>query len=172
VRTLLPEPLPAEVRALLERRRRLGQDRKDEVWEGVLHVVPAPSVEHAVVGAQVKRLLATPATGGGMVVTDDFNLGHSSADFRVPDGGLHRDRPRGTWVASAALILEILSPEDETWEKLPFYAAHGVDEVLIVDVEEKRVHWLALLDGAYHSIERSGLVDLRPTELEGQIDWP
>ena len=39
MRTLLPDPPPAELQALLERRERLGQDHKDEVWEGVLHVV-------------------------------------------------------------------------------------------------------------------------------------
>jgi hypothetical protein len=42
MRTLLPDPPPAELEALLERRTKLGQDRKDEVWEGVLHLVPAP----------------------------------------------------------------------------------------------------------------------------------
>ncbi len=37
------------------------------------------------------------------------------------------------WFATAALVVEIVSPGDKTWEKLPFYAAHSVDESLIVD---------------------------------------
>jgi hypothetical protein len=29
-------------------------------------------------------------------------------------------------------VIEIVSPGDESWDKLPFYAAHEVDEALIV----------------------------------------
>jgi len=50
----------------------------------------------------------------------EFNLGVSEHDYRVPDGGLHRQRPRGVWQATAALVIEILSPHDESWEKPPF----------------------------------------------------
>jgi|HubBroStandDraft_6_1064221.scaffolds.fasta_scaffold05499_2 hypothetical protein len=44
--TLVLDPQPAWVERLLEERRRSGADRRDEVWEGVLHVIPPPSVEH------------------------------------------------------------------------------------------------------------------------------
>ncbi|MFZ1925462.1 MAG: Uma2 family endonuclease [Solirubrobacteraceae bacterium] len=173
MRTLLPDPPPAELQALLERRKRLGQDRKDEVWEGVLHMVPGPAGEHAVLGAQVKRLLAAPAAAAGLIVTDDFNVGEGKNDFRVPDGGLHRSQPRGVWISTAALALEILSPDDETWQKLPFYATHHVDEILILDPDTHQVHWLALTAAdRYEPIEHSALVDLGPAELAQQIDWP
>jgi Uma2 family endonuclease len=168
MRTLLPDPPPTEVQKMLEHRRRHGLDRHDEVWRGVLHVVPAPTGEHSSVSAQVKRLLAPPASAAGLHLTDDFNLG----DFRVPDGGLHREPPRGTWFPTAALALEVLSPGDETWEKLPFHAAHEVDEVLIVDLDERKVRWLALSGARYEPIERSGLIDLDPARLTQQIDWP
>jgi Uma2 family endonuclease len=46
------------------------------------------------------------------------------------------------YLPPAALVLEIISPGDETWEKLDFYAAHGVEELLIVDPEEKVVSWM------------------------------
>jgi Uma2 family endonuclease len=68
--------------------------------------------------------------------------------------------------------VEIVSPGDETWQKLPFYAAHEVDEVLIVDPEEHAVHWLGLDGGEYRPIAHSGLLDLGRDELAGQIDWP
>lgn len=172
MRTLLPDPLPAEVQTLLERRRRLGQDRRDEVWEGVYHMVPGPSGEHATLAAQVKALLRTPATYAGLIVTDDFNVGDSKNDFRVPDGGLHRSPPHGIWITTAALVLEVLSPDDDTWEKLPFYAAHDVDEVLIVDSDTRAVHWLGLSDNGYQSIEHSALIDLDAARLTQLIDWP
>jgi Uma2 family endonuclease len=98
--------------------------------------------------------------------------GDSKDDFRVPDGGLHREPPRGTWFPTAALALEVLSPDDESWEKLPFYAAHEVDEVLIVDLDKRKVQWLALLGNRYEPIERSRLLDLDAAQLTQQIDWP
>lgn len=164
---------PQELQALDERRRRSGLDRLDEVWEGVLHMVPAPSGEHADITQQLAVALDGAARAAGLFPTmGEFNLGDSEDDFRVPDGGVHRSRPRGTWFPTAALVAEIVSPGDETWEKLPFYAVHRVDEVLIVDPSERTVHWLGLTDGEYHEIEQSRLFDLGPSELAKQIDWP
>jgi hypothetical protein len=54
--TLVRDPQPAEFEALLDRRRRLGQDLFDEVWEGVLHINPAPSGRHARIEAQLLGL--------------------------------------------------------------------------------------------------------------------
>jgi Uma2 family endonuclease len=93
-------------------------------------------------------------------------------DFRVPDGGLHRPGAAGTWQHTAALVMEIVSPGDESWEKLPFYAKHGVDEVLIVDPQERTVSWLGWQAGEDRPLERSGLIDLGPATLADQIEWP
>jgi Uma2 family endonuclease len=168
---VLDSSLP-EMEALIERRRVSGLDRLDEIWDGVLHMVPAPSHAHAVLGAQLKALLRVPALAADLLVTDEFNLGDSELDFRVPDGGLHRPGAAEMWHPTAALVLEIVSPGDETWQKLPFYAAHRVDELLIVDPAERAVHWLALADGDYRPIEHSSLVELGIAELDQQIDWP
>jgi Uma2 family endonuclease len=89
-----------------------------------------------------------------------------------PDGGLHRTPPSGIWHPTAALIVEIVSPGDESWEKLPFYAAHNVDEVLIVDPQERAVSWLGLQDDEYRPIKRSGLIELGARELDKLLDWP
>lgn len=172
MRTLLRDPLPAEVEVLLARRKRLGLDQKDEVWEEVLHVVPGPSHKHAAVAQQLAEILGPAARTAGLQATHEFNLGNSGADFRVPDGGLHRAGAADMWHPTAALVLEILSPDDDSWEKLPFYAAHEVDEILIVDPEKQRVHWLALEAGRYEPIEHSNLIDLGPLALTQQIDWP
>ena len=99
----------------------------------------------------------------------DFNLGDSEHNFRVPDGGLHRSGVAETWLATAALVIEIVSPNDESWDKLPFYAAHNVDEVLIVDPAKRSIDWLALTDGEYRPVEHSGLIRSRPTRV-GEAD--
>ena len=172
--TLVLDPPPPELRELLERRRRSGIDRLDEVWAGVLHVIPAPGHAHARVAQRLAELLGPLARAAGLEATmHEFNLGDSERDFRVPDGGLHRPDAAELWHPTAALIVEIVSPGDETWDKLPFYAKHHVDEVLIVDLEKRSVDWLALAGGGYRPLEdRSGLIDLGPAELAQRIDWP
>ncbi len=158
---------------LLDARRRSGLDRLDEVWEGVLHMVPAPIGEHADITQQLAELLGPAARAAGLAAAmGEFNLGETKDDFRVPDGGVHRTRPRGAWHPTAALVVEVVSPGDETWEKLPFYAAHHVDELLVVDPATHKIDWLALGDGEYRPIERSALIDLGPAELAQRIDWP
>ncbi len=169
--TVVLDPVPRELAQVAERRRALGQDRLDEIWQGVLHMVPAPSFEHAALAAQVMSLLGPPAVAADLTATVEFNLGNSEQDFRVPDGGLHRPGAAGVWQPTAALVMEVLSPDDEAWQKLPFYAAHHVDEVLIVDPQEKAVHWLALSAGDYRPLERSAVIDLGPAELASRLDF-
>jgi Putative restriction endonuclease len=171
--TVVLDPYAYEIDALKERRRVSGLDRLDEVWEGVLHMVPAPNYGHARLTQQLAVALNGPAHDAGLeAAMGEFNLGDSIDDFRVPDGGLHRPGTEGVWLHTAALVVEIVSPGDETWQKLPFFAAHDVDEVLIVDPQERAVHWLGLTGPEYRPIERSGLIDLGVTELAELIDWP
>jgi Putative restriction endonuclease len=173
MRTLILDPPSAGLEEVLERRRVSGLDRLDEVWDDVLHMVPAPGFGHASLAQQLAELLGPAARAAGLIPTmGEFNLGDSEHDFRVPDGGLHRPGAHGTWLPTAALVVEIVSPGDESWEKLPFYAAHCVDEVLIVDPRKRTVDWLGLLDGEYRPIERSGLIELGASELAATLDWP
>ncbi len=125
------------------------------------------------IAQQLAELLGPLARAASLIPSmHEFNIGESKDDFRVPDGGLHRRAPLGTWHATAALVVEIASPGDESWEKIPFYARHNVDEVVIVDPVERRVAWLALDVGEYRRVSRSSLIDLGAAELEGKLDWP
>ncbi len=171
--TFVRDPEPLELQQLRERRERLDLDHYDEVWEGVLHMNPPPTVGHQYIVQQLYDLLGPLARRAGLVpLFQVFAVGEGSDDYRAPDGGLHRTQPRGVWQRTAALVIEILSPGDESWEKLPFYAAHEVDEVLIVDPAKRIVHWLGLTGGEYHPIERSALIDLGRDDLAERIDWP
>jgi Uma2 family endonuclease len=170
--TMVLDPHAPGLDELKERRRISGLDRLDEVWEGVLHMVPAPTDGHGDIESQLHTILRPLARQAGLRMIGQSNLGESTHDFRVPDSALHRPGTAGTWHPTAALVIEIVSPEDETWQKLPFYAVHEVDEVLILDPEEHAVHWLGLDGGEYRPIEHSGLIDLGPNELAEQIDWP
>ena len=94
--TLVRDPPPAEFKALLERRRRLGQDLFDEVWDGVVHLNPAPRYEHQRLSQQLAELLGPLARAAGLEsVIGGVNIG-SENDYRIPDGGLHRRGAKGS----------------------------------------------------------------------------
>jgi Uma2 family endonuclease len=172
MRTLILDPHVAGLEEVFEKRRRMGADRHDEIWQGVYHMVPGPNAPHSFIAHQVSVLLDEPARTAGLHVGLEFNLGSGIDDFRVPDLGVHRERRSGVWIPTAAIVVEILSPTDEAWQKLPFYAEHGVDELIFVDPVERSVAWLALRDAEYRPIERSEVIDLGASELAERIDWP
>jgi Uma2 family endonuclease len=168
--TIVRDPEPAELQQLRERRERLDIDRRDEVWEGVLHMNPPPSHWHERLLAFLIRLLGPHADAAGLEITGGIGIGEKN-NFRVPDLSLHRPGAAEQWHPTVALALEIVSPGDETWEKLPFYTAHNVDEFVIVDPRKHRVEWLALRGGEYRQAERSSLIELGPRELTERITW-
>lgn len=100
MRTVVLDPAPAEFEALLERRRALGQDLYDEVWEGEYHMAPAPHPFHGYIDRRLALLLEPLAQRAGLIGAGVFNLG-SPDDYRVLDGGLHRELPTTTFVSTA-----------------------------------------------------------------------
>ncbi len=171
MRTVIVGPRPAELEALLERRRATGADLYDEVWHGEYHIAPAPRGAHGRLDAEFAVLLRPLVQRAGLFDSGPFNLGERD-DFRVPDRGLLREAAPATWNPTAALVVEIVSPGDESWAKLPFYTDHGVDEVVIVDPETRRVTWLARSGAGYESIDRSIVLDVAVADVVAQITWP
>jgi Uma2 family endonuclease len=162
---------PVEITSFLARRRALDQDRSDEVWEGDYHVVPAPHPWHSYIDTQLTLLLANPARAAGLVGLSEFNLGEKD-DFRVPDAGYVRGVPNEVYVPTAAIVVEILSPGDETWLKFDFYAGHGVEELCIVDPRRREIRWFVLAGAGYEEAGASPLLGLTAADLVAGIDWP
>ena len=177
MKTVILDPPPVEVEQLVERRRRLGLDHFDEVWEGVYHMVPAPRFDHGFVDDQLARAIGPYADRAGLAGCGQFNLGEVD-DFRVPNRGYHRELDaQAVWLTTAVLVVEILSPGDETWEKLPFYAAHGVEELFVVDPAGRRLRFFRLVRDAggragYEETGRSELLGVEASELESAVRWP
>jgi len=172
MRTLVVGSSQAEIQALIAHRKKIGADRRDEVWEGVLHLAPATDMRHARTAQQLQNLLEPPTRAAGLeILMNPFNLGESSDNFRVPDGGIFDAGTDGLWIPTARAVVEIVSPHDESWKKLPYFASCGVEEVLIVDPRKQRVDWLALHDGEYEPVGRSGLIESGPGELLAHFGW-
>lgn len=169
MRTVIVGEPPAELRAVIERRRSLGQDTYDEVWDGDYHVAPAGSGRHGALQMAIGRVLHPRAAARGLQVTGPVNIG-SPDDYRVPDVAVVRDVDR-TWFPTAELVVEILSPDDETYAKFAFYARHGIPEVMVVDPGARRVQInLRNPRGDGHTAsDRSRLLGFTAADLAGEL---
>jgi len=162
---------PTEIQAFIERRKSLGLDGSDEVWDGVHHMVPHAGMRHARVQRQLERLLEPLAEANGLYLTGEFNLGKPT-DYRVPDFGIHRDETTDVYVASAVVVGEVISPNDETWAKFDFYAQSGVSEIVVADPLRKKIQAFSLGENGY--TEGSGIACCKVTvsELHSRMTWP
>lgn len=167
-------PPPPEFERLLDRRKRLGQDGYDEVWEGVYHMALMSRGRHGYLQVQLAKAIAPYAEAAGLAEVGPFNLGDGADDFRVPDLGYHRQPfdPGALYYPTAAIVVEVISPGDETYDKLPFYAAHAVAEVLVADPEKRSLRLLALDAGHYRSAGRSALLGVELGALGRALRWP
>ena len=155
---------------ILEWRRKTGADRWDEVWEGVLHMAPNPTREHQDIKGHLYSWLKghwaradrRPYLGVNVsrpAITD------WTKDYRVPDLVLltderaHVDRNE-YFDGGPDVVVEIRSPQDETDERLPFYAAVGVREVWVIDRDSRAC--------AVHAVE-GGELRRRKADAHGWI---
>lgn len=151
----------------LAERRKLGLDLFDEMWEGELHMVPAPSFNHQDIGTQLIAALVPIVATVGLKALYETGLydpdvaGHES--FRVPDVTVFEPRlvaARGI-EGPASLVVEIRSPNDETFDKFPYYERLAVGEVLVIDPTRHEVrHWTNGPDGLVEDATGDGPVEL------------
>ncbi|HEX8108999.1 MAG TPA: Uma2 family endonuclease [Kofleriaceae bacterium] len=141
----------------LDERRRTGCDRLDEVWAGVPHLVPPPSIFHQDFEYALEQALRAITARRGLRTLHNIALsvpGTGWNEYRVPDlcvahpGQLSEQALEG----HAELVVEILSPRDESREKLPFYAGRGVREVWLIDPVSRDVEVLALRSRSYERV--------------------
>lgn len=171
MKTVVLGPRPQELESLIRRRRALGLDTYDEVWEGTYHVAPAAHPAHGYVDHALAVLLDPYAKEAGLVATGPFNLG-APEDYRVPDQGYHRRFPDSVWVPSAAVVVEVVSPDDETYAKFGFYAAHGVEEIIVADPQVQSIRCFVREEERFGEAAASAVLGIEARVLAGAIDWP
>jgi Uma2 family endonuclease len=69
------------------------------------------------------------------------------------------------------LVAEVLSPDDMTFEKLDFYTARGVRELLVVDWQDRSARCFALQE-AQAERDRSEVLGMTTAQVVAAIDWP
>jgi Uma2 family endonuclease len=72
------------------------------------------------------------------------------------------------------VVVEVLSPGDDTWAKFGFYAAHGVREIITADPDsqEIRIHALDADRRGYSRTEASAVLGVTAENLIAEIAWP
>ena len=150
--------MPQVPEAILAWRRRTGADRWDEMWEGVLHMTPAPTKKHQALQGQLNTWLDTywakPHGGEVLPTVNVASVGGWPDDYRIPDlVWLTPDRfdiDRDEYLeGDPSVVVEIRSPGDETLEKLTFYAKLGVPEVWIIERDTRVPRVLRLAGAGY-----------------------
>jgi Uma2 family endonuclease len=141
---------------ILADRRRRGADRRDEVWDGVIHMVPPASGPHMELSFELAVALRAVAQRLGFKVLIETGLFDHDTNYRVPDICIGRPEmlTRRGW-DGAELVIEVLSPGDESQDKLLFFAKLRVREVWLVDPVTRSIEVLALRGTTYVPVPES-----------------
>lgn len=141
--TPLRAVVPVVPEYLLEWRRAAGVDRWDEMWDGVLHMTPTPNRMHQDFEWWFETWLRNNwATRSRGIVNHQMSVAPNAKqwtrNYRVPDLSLvlpermHIDHNE-FFAGPPNVVVEIQSPGDESFEKLPFYFDLGVDEAWVIE---------------------------------------
>jgi hypothetical protein len=130
---------------VIAERKRLGLDHLDEVWDGVYHVPPHPTIGHQALVLRLVLLWHPLAEAAGLTVLHEVDVyppsGVTRRQYRVPDLAVFDPAtvPDAGIVGRAELVVEVRSPGDESHLKLPYFDEIGIREVLIIDRDTKVV---------------------------------
>ncbi|MDQ6727548.1 MAG: Uma2 family endonuclease [Actinomycetota bacterium] len=165
--------------ALVAERHRLGIDKQDERWEGEWHFVNPPKLWHPRLNADLFLVLAPLARLAGIEPYGDSAgvFADIERDWRVPDQVYVRpDQEMEEGVTGAELVVELRSPGDESYAKLPFYAARGITEALVVHRDRRFELFRLGSDGSYAPVAdgRSVVLGVTFATVDGpklQVAW-
>ena len=161
----------------LEERRRGDRDIRDEMWDGELHTVPPPSGPHQRLSGGLFLTLGLLARELGLLPHFETGLFRAERDYRVTDLMFCRpEQVSQRGAEGAELVVELRSPDDESYAKLPFYSALGVREALVVHPDDRRVELFRLVGDAMLPVTadadgavRSDVVGVRMLTRDGAL---
>jgi Uma2 family endonuclease len=141
----------------LAERARWGAGRRDEVWAGVLHMVPEPTIAHVDFEFALHVALKPIVERRGLRIHQGAAIRDpavSWSNYRKPD--LIVAHPANESEAAvdgpAEVVIEVLSPNDESRDKFSFYASRGVREIWLVDPKTRAFEVHALAGDSYEVV--------------------
>jgi Uma2 family endonuclease len=161
----------------IAQRQAWGADRWDEVWDGVYSMSPLPNIEHQFLVAKLTAILqavldaANPGIVFAGVNVSDREEGRAH-DYRCPDvavvlPGGPAQNCETHWCGGPDFLVEIVSPDDRSRQKLDFYARIGVRELFIVDRTPWALELYRLKEDELQSIGQS--VVESPVQLQSTV---
>jgi Uma2 family endonuclease len=164
-------------RRLIARRRRLGIDHWDEVWDGVYVMAPPADIEHFGVSGDLMTVLSVVVKWAGLgEVFSGVAVSDRKEDwkknFRVPDvsvfiNGNPAEDCETHWFGGPDLAVEIVSPNDRSRKKIPFYEKIGTRELLIVDRKPWQLSLYRLRHSKLDEVGKSTLAE--PMTLASEV---
>jgi Uma2 family endonuclease len=134
---------PEDQKAMIRRRRRLGIDKFDEVWNGVYVMSPLADDLHQNITGELDSILREIIQRRGLgFVRPGVNITDRpdawEKNYRCPDvvaflNGTTAVNYGTFWHGGPDFAVEIRSRGDVSRKKLPFYARVGTRELLIID---------------------------------------
>jgi len=168
---------PELQRRLIRRRRARGEDRYDEVWDGVYVMNAQPNDEHQSLVSRLTFIFESVVGEPGLgKVRPGINISDQEEswkeNYRCPDVAVFLNETsavnkRTHWLGGSDLAVEICSPRDRTREKIDFYASVGTRELMIIDRDPWAVDLYRLSDGKMRLAGRIEVDAL--TDLETQV---
>ena len=153
---------PSTVKEIRSERSKKGLDKYDEVWNGVVVVMPLPNNEHqTLVGKLTLTVGAALDWPNDHRILPGINLSDRvkgwKKNYREPDFAVFLDTNPAKdcvthWVGGPDFLVEIVSPDDQTREKLPFYEKVGTREVLVIDRDPWKLELYKLVEGKLNLI--------------------
>jgi Uma2 family endonuclease len=159
-----------------EERRMSGADRRDEVWDGVLHVPPEPAMEHLLLKGRLVEVLGPLARRLGFECVPQGTVmdpHRGWKNYRTPDLAIfaREHMTKRAIEGQPEVVVEILCPDDESRDKFPFYASRGVAEIWLIDPTTRLLELYVLRGNSYITTVdqpvRSPRMNLRFTTVAG-----
>jgi Uma2 family endonuclease len=153
--------------SFLAERASLGLDRRDEVWEGVLHMVPSPDFQHNDLNVDLSFWLRQLAKRHGFVHGNDpmavYAPDVDPKSWRVPDISIARpDQVSTRGFEGALLVVEVISPHDESRKKWGFWERVGVQEVWLIEPYTREPEIYVRADSGFTLVAPIGSVHHAP----------
>jgi Uma2 family endonuclease len=72
---------------------------------------------------------------------------------------------------AAAIVVEVMSPGDDSMAKMAFSFDHGIEEILLVDLTDRSAVWFAHGERRFSTAIKSALLGIDAASVVSALGW-